>query len=83
MALLKAFMNQAASHLTTPGVIQNGRFYRKKAGARELLTKERIIWGLERLLLVGKRIARIFITPDCFPWGMERAYMADYLIDVD
>lgn len=38
-------MNWAASHLTTRrvlwGVAQNGRFYRKKSGARKLQAKEK------------------------------------------
>lgn len=53
-------MNRAASHVATKsvlaGVIQNGRFHRKKAGVRELLTKERIILGARTFFFAGREV---------------------------
>lgn len=59
-----------------PRVLQNGRFYRKKGGARELLTKEESIFRPGQLLL-GERQQQgfffFFNAADClfFLWGGE------------
>lgn len=63
VGFIKRFMNQAASHLATrgrsDGLHKMEDFYRKKDGARELLIKERIIWG-PGCLLFGGREHRVF-----------------------
>lgn len=55
---IKQFMNQVASHLVTirkiAGFVQNGRFYRRKSGARELLANKKKGLYLGQDIFFGK-----------------------------
>ena len=89
IGFIKQFMNQAASHPATgkvlPGVLTLEGFYRKRGGARELVTKERIIFR-PGCLVWGKENCKCFNHANClfFLVGeeMERVLVTDYLIDV-
>lgn len=50
-------------------VIQSIRFYRKKGGARELLTKEMLIFRLGHILLGGKKKQGIIWIASSFCWA--------------
>ena len=66
IGFIKQFMNQAASHPATgkvlPGVLTLDGFYRKRGGARELVTKEKKGLFLDQdVLFGGKRTASALI----------------------
>lgn len=51
----------------------------KEGGARELVEKERIIWGRGHLFF-GGREGRRFLCRLPLLWWMERAYLTSYLM---
>lgn len=55
-------------------------FSRKKGGARELLVRERVIWGPEHLWGTGERERERLYHRAClsFLWVMERTCVTDY-----
>ena len=76
IGFIKGFMNAAASHLATRRVLlglhKMEGFYRKKGGARELLTKEKRLFLDKDIFFWGKGTARLFIKKiaSCL-WGTE------------
>ena len=57
-------------------------FYRKEGGARKFLAKEKDYFRQSHLSL-GERARDLILQITSSSWGMERAHVTEFLIDVD